>query len=184
VDIEYELNIDDLVAYNMYYYTRSPQIKRRMKIRKVIYFGTALIILFFAIYITITRSLSWPIISIAFGYVLFILLVAIYNFNKSMIQKRIRKELTRRYGQDRNDVIGKHEFSITQEEIKDSTEMGEQMTRWDVIEDVVETDKYLFILLHGLAEAYIIPKRAFADEAGFTQFKDETIKYHQVIKEA
>jgi len=94
------------------------------------------------------------------------------------------KEVSKRYGQGRNDVIGKHEFSITQEDIRDSTEMGEQITRWDVIEDIVETDKYLFILFHGLAEAYIIPKRAFPDEAGSNKLKEAVMKYHQAAKEA
>lgn len=180
MNIEYELNIDDLVAFNLYYFTHSSPIKRRMKIRKLVYFGTALIILLLAIYITITRSLSSAIV----GYVLCILTLAVFYYTTFNMPKRIRKELARRYEKGRSDVIGKHEFSITQEDIKDSTETGEQVIRWDVIEDIVETDKYLFILFHGLAEAYIIPKRAFADEAGSNKLKEEAMKYHRAAKEA
>lgn len=94
------------------------------------------------------------------------------------------KEVSKRFGQGRNDVVGKHELSITQETIKDSTEMDEHMIRWDVMEDVVETDQHLFIILHGLVEACIIPKRAFPDEVSFTKFKEEAIKYHQAAQEA
>ena len=184
MNIEYELNIDDLVAYNIYYFTNSPRIKRRMMVSKAIYLGGVLIIIILAITFLFIGRLSWLFIGFAAGYVIFVLLAANYHFKKSNIEKRIRKELTRRYGQGRNDIIGKHGLSITKEALKDSTEMDEHMIRWDVMEDVAETDQHLFIILHGLAEACIIPKRVFADEVGFQQFKKEAIEYHQAAKEA
>ena len=101
-----------------------------------------------------------------------------------MIRKRTKNELIRQYGEGKNGVIGKHEFSITKERIKDITEAGEQTMRWDVIDNVIETDQHLFIAFHALSEAYIIPRRAFEHDADFIQFAETARMYHQAATES
>ena len=180
MEIEYELNIDDLVAFNLYYYKHSPQIRQRMKTRMILYLGIALFMLALAIYSTIAKSWSSAII----GYVVSVVITGLYYFSTSNIESRVRKELVRRYGEGRNDVIGKHTLSVTQDEIRDITEMAEQKTHWNVIEDIVETEQYLYILFTGSAEAYVIPKKACSDETELLQLKETLVKYQQAAKKS
>ena len=177
MDIEYEVNIDDLVAFNLYYYSHSPQIKRQMKTRQVIYLGTALLALIFAIIFTITKPWSWHVIVFLYAYFIFVLFAYIHVFKQSNMEKRIRKELDRRYGQGRNDIIGKHQLSITPVEIKDTTEMGEQTTCWEAIEEVVNEVHHYFLVIRGSSSAYIIPKRAFTSESHAEKFLEKAVGF-------
>jgi hypothetical protein len=95
------------------------------------------------------------------------------------IKKPIIKDISKRYGEGKNAVTGKHLVSITPENIKDIGETVEETAKWDIIENVVSTDKYLFIIARATQGALIIPRKAFADDAAFNLFAETAKKYHQ-----
>jgi hypothetical protein len=123
--------------------------------------------------------------SLALGSFIAMFFMIIYYFiSNRMIIKRIKKEVIKRYGRGRNDVVGKHLFSITVERIKDITEMGEQVTPWDVIENIVTTDHYLFIIIRDSSNAYIVPRRTFINDSSFMKFAETARTYQQSATES
>jgi hypothetical protein len=107
--IEYELNIDDLVAFSMYYVTHSPQMKRRVRVRKVLNYSFAALSLLAAILFLLYGALPVAI----YFFILCLFIIVYYLLTQFNMRKRIRKDLNKIYGQGRNDIIGKHELSIT-----------------------------------------------------------------------
>jgi hypothetical protein len=58
--------------------------------------------------------------------------------------------------------------------------VGDQVTArpWETVEEIVSTADHAFFRV-SRAEVLILPKRAFAQEAGFTEFVETAKKYHQ-----
>jgi heme/copper-type cytochrome/quinol oxidase subunit 4 len=181
MNIKYDLNIDDLLAFYLFYYAHTPRIKRRIKVRKILHLSLACLLLILAAFMFM-ESLAWAIGSLFMAF--FLLFYFYFYLTWTMIGKRTRKELLRRYGQAKNGVIGEHEIFITKECIKDVTEVGEETIRWDVIDNVLATDQYLFIAFHASSQAHIIPRRAFENDADFIKFTETVRTYHQTAMES
>jgi hypothetical protein len=174
MDIEYSIDIDDVIAWNLYQFANSPKIQRQMKIRKIIYITPAIFSLLLGLLLLlVTLSDAIPLFIIG----LFLLFYCFYK--PFLIRKRISKEVISRYNKGKNDVIGKHEFSITPDKIHDFTEVGEQGSSWDIIESIASTEQYLYFIMRGSQGAYVIPKKAFTDDAAFNQFAETAKNYHQ-----
>ena len=177
VNVEFNLTLDDVEAFNLYYRKNilQPLNQSRNMVTKLIF------VLLFVVWIFITLDLwfSGHIISgiILIASIIFVIAYfSILNSNRN-IRKRIRKELSRCYGNGENDILGKHNFSISPEVITDVTDVSQSTAKWEIIENVVSTDKCIFLTMTGSTRALIIPKRAFHDETSFKKFIIEAEEY-------
>jgi hypothetical protein len=177
MNIEYELNIDDILAFHLYHHEHSPEIGRVWKlIRRMLLFIS---ILEFLIAITLLVAFGkqqLPLV-IALGACA-VLTFLLWSFHLFTFQKTLRLTVARDYGQGRNKLIGKHKLSITPDAVTDITDTGESTTRWNTIGYVSSTDQYLFMLVR-FSSPYIVPRSAFDDEAAFRQFVEGAKAYHQ-----
>jgi hypothetical protein len=175
IDVEYLLNLDDIKALNLYYLDHSPHFRHQYKRGRISNLVLMVISFLLALIFWIlggTRMVPLVILMGLLGaYSLVWHLIA-----PSFRRKRIEKSVDKMYGQGANSDIVQHRFSVTKDKIIDITEMGESSNRWDVVEQVVTTEQHILILLRG-AKAYIIPRRAFLDDASFTQFADKAKLY-------
>ncbi len=180
MDIEYELKADDVLAFHLYFYERSPQRRRTRKLlRRMLLLAFALEILVIIVVLAALGTKAVPFLA-ALG-ILTLLTLLYYLFSPLLLRKIIRVAVAKQYGQGSDQLTGKHKLSITQDGVTDITGMGESKTRWKAVEWVTSTDQYLFMTVRG-SGPYIVPRGAFSDETTFSQFADTAKSYHQAAE--
>jgi hypothetical protein len=142
MDIEYELDIDDVVTWNLYYYDHSPQAKKNRQTTIIIMIAVALIFLLIGIKFITNNEIVLAILL----FYLALLPLCIAIFIKSSNKKDITKQIAKLYSEGKNGIIGKNHVSIKPECIEWNDEDSTGTTAWDVIEDVVTTDQHIFII--------------------------------------
>lgn len=178
VDIEYELDLNDVVQYQSYFLTNYPAYKRlRLLLRIIIPIGIVALI---------TTIISALLGGINNGITLFIglleLFVVIYSiFFPKIIQMILMKSNNRIFSQKPNALIGKHQVSINADGFNDINETGQSTIRWNGISWLGCNDQYLFLQLTG-SSFFILPKRAFSGEANFKKFVETVKSYYEKNK--
>ena len=89
-----------------------------------------------------------------------------FLFYPYMLRRKIRNTAKQVYGQGKNSFVGTHKYTASPEGIRDN---AEAIVKWTAIEDIVQTDNYLFILVYP-QKAIIIPKKAFPNEDAINRF--------------
>ena len=183
MDIDYNISIDDVLAYNLYYASHSPQIQKILKRRKLLYVLVGVFSLLFGLlclFIELVSSTKGDLIIYSIGLLVLGLFLSVYGLLlESMTRKNVTKEVIRRYSNGKDGVIGKHHVSITPDRMSDITEVAENNIRWDAIEQVVTTDQHLYFLRLSSSIAHIVPKKAFADDTAFNKFAETAKSYLQ-----
>jgi hypothetical protein len=180
MNIEYELNTEDILAFSLYNYEHAPRLGRaRRLIRRFLLFA-AVLSLIIAI-VLITAFGQHQILLAVVLCIIAVLMVLWYFFSSLVIRKILRGAIYREYGRKQNKLIGFHKLTITPDVIADITDMGESKTNWDAIEYVAYTEKYLFITIRA-SGPYIVPERAFKDKHSFQQFVELAQSYYQATK--
>jgi hypothetical protein len=177
LNIEYELDVSDVLAYSLYFHEGSPRKRHARKIiQRVLITGICLTLcgaiicafVFEGPYLYAAEAL------VALAFLAFVWLIISPYFIKKIIKNAVLKK----YSQGQNRLNGKHNFTITPDAITDSSDTGDSKTYWSAIERVESTDQYVFILPRG-SGPYIIPRKAFSDDISFKQFIDLANIYHQ-----
>jgi hypothetical protein len=204
MEIEYNIGIDDVIAFVLYRsentspgksYIENCRKWERNKANIKFYLAIGLSILLISV-LSLFISLNFVnflpftiglfIIALIFLLCYFfyssLLLKPFIKLNKfllSSLQKPIIKEMKKRYSTGKNAVMGKHILFITPDNIKSTGESYEDISKWDIIEQVVTTEQHLFIIVRGSEGAFIIPRKAFPDDAAFNLFAETAKEYHQ-----
>lgn len=66
-------------------------------------------------------------------------------------------------------LLGTKQYQLTDEGIKEITEISESLTKWKGIQKIEETSEYIFVFIDRIA-AYVFPKRAFGSKEELDQF--------------
>jgi hypothetical protein len=174
MEIEFNTDIDDVLAYTLYYREHSPNTKKLMINATAIWAVLGFFFIFIGIMFIKNNNLALA------GSIFTISLYLLANifFVKSRARNNTIKVITNSYDTGKNGWIGNHILSITPDNIRSVSESSESTSKWDIIEQVISTGEYLFIIFRGSQGAYIVPKAAFADEAAFNQFYETAKKYH------
>jgi hypothetical protein len=174
--IKYELDIDDVLVFYSYHYQRPPLGRSRI-FRRYILLGSAPIFIIIAAVLWLFMDEQ----SILTVTVMIMGVLGLFYgiFSPLFTRKLLRSGVLKTYGQGKNRLIGKHEFSINPTEMKDKTDMGETTTCWDAIDYVEATDQYIFLTVRGSGH-YIVPKKAFSNNEAFKQFAETATAYYQV----
>ncbi|MBN1191830.1 MAG: YcxB family protein [Dehalococcoidales bacterium] len=169
--VEFNLNLDDLETYNLYYLKHVPRYIDRDRNRLIAYLLAGIFIVV-GIFSLVFSDIPTGIIVIVGGILL--LFYYVYRFSTARLRRIVRQELNRAYGKGPNDVIGKHILTISPDGITDITDMGESITHWRMIEKVIDQEQFIFLTMIGGMKAHIIPKKAFMDDASLNQFLAES----------
>ena len=177
IELEYELNLGDVMAFYLHHYEQSPRLGRTRKLlRRMLLFSLAME------FVTVIILVA----AFAMRYVSVILILGVlaaatflyYLFSPSLMRMAINKAVTKRYDEGENTLIGRHRISITSDAVADVTDSGELTAHWSAAEYVASTDQYLFMVVRE-ARPYIIPRRAFGDEASFRRVVEAATAYHR-----
>lgn len=172
-EIVYDVTMEDLLAYNLDYLKQSRFGRRNLLVYRLspplawlvlgalmILLGTPLNPWAFAFSLTVV-SIGW-------------FFLAPIQWNR-IIRKRVRKIYAE--GQNRT-VLGMHRLVLTPEGIENSSETSDTRTKWSAVEKIVEMERYYYLFV-GAAQAHIVPKRAFSDEASGRRFIEIARRYRE-----
>ncbi len=159
--VQFEITLDDVVAFNRYSIQHSPGFRRNYWIVMGGIPAMALIV-------ALANSRSWH--SLSFWFLLVapaIVLMSIFPFwYKHEIDHTMKKIM--RTGKNRG-ILGKHTILISEDGLVETTEVNESRWAWTGIERVEQIEHYIFIFVSSTS-AHTIPKRAFASTEEATQF--------------
>lgn len=168
MQVQYQLDLDDVVAFSSYHSRSSKGTRRRLRLIQVCGIIFALI-----------AALMWTRWGIGLrtlfctGYALFLLFgyPAYYRLSVKRNTRKIYSE-----GQNKG-ALGKHIISIDADGVAEISQVGESRTAWGGIEKVEENEDYVF-LYTGSLQAHVIPKLAFLSEGEAAEFLQLARVYH------
>lgn len=182
ISIEYNLQIDDVIAFYIFNQEQSLTLGSARKIMR--YFLLIVFFLEVMVVITLLAVLGREQLQAAlFIATLALLTLLYYLFFNILSRKIIKGKMVKNHLQKPNKLVGKHSLSISPEFISDATDVGESSISWRAVEYVASTKQYLFIVVIG-SEPYIVPEKAFPDEAAFQQFIKLTETYYAICRPA
>jgi len=167
MQIQYQLDIDDLVAFSLHHSRVSKNLKRRLLLTQA-----------WGVFCSLMIALIWPgwsttVKVIFFGVSSAFWVIAYPRYYRWVIKRNTRRNYSE--GHNRG-IVGEHVIVIDPEGVKEVSEVGESTTVWSGIERVEENDNYLF-LYTGPIQAHVIPKRGFADDQQITEFSQLARSY-------
>lgn len=161
--IEYNLIKDDYIEFNMHYIDTSRTVKRTLLIQQ---YGVGLVFLiipyFFSKLVGTPMTLSY----IVYGAVFLAWILYYPRYFISVTKRRIIKMI------DENgdsSIYGMQSIALTETGIEQESNTGESRTSWSGIERIDETPEYIYIYI-GTMNAYLVPNRAFDDDAQRAEF--------------
>ncbi len=173
--VEYEQNIDDVLAYNFHYLEQSPQLGHARKQMRHIVPVTIAFSLLIAIILEVLFGKQLLPFVVAIG-VIMVLTFLWSVVSPLLMRKVVRRTVSRKYARGRNKLIGNHRLSISSDSVIDITDMGKSTIRWSDVTYVASNAQYLFVSVRA-SEPYIVPRRAFASEEAFKQFVEAVKAY-------
>ena len=82
---------------------------------------------------------------------------AIYGLYSILTYHSLRQTV-KKYPDKDGSILGRKEYTISEEGFREVTEASEMLTKWKGIQKVEETEKHIFIFIDKIS-AFIIPKR-------------------------
>ena len=122
---------------------------------------------------TPTKGVGWGVIAGA-SVVVFVPLF-LFVFQPWIVSRSVRRRLKER-GNAR--ILEPQMVEITPEGIRRSSDSSESFNLWKAVVRIANTDAHAFIYLTSTA-AFVIPSRAFVDEASFLSFLDTARRYRE-----
>ena len=159
MEVEYELTLDDLFAFQWRAAFDSPLGRRTA--RKV-YVGWFVALLLFAIVPAIgADGFAISRVSFTFLVIAFPTVILGQHFLQRWLMRRVILRLLRDEKPERGH-LGRHKIVLGESGLVESTAVGESRTSWAGVDRVEQNPDYIFIYTSPAA-AHLIPKRAFSD---------------------
>jgi hypothetical protein len=170
--VEYTLTLEDAIAFLQYHSRHARQGKGQP--RHLGWLWLVLLGLVSFLIVTVTLAGEAPALTLrAWGPVLlFVVYAFFYRFgNKLLERQRVR-------GLRRNPrFFDKRTLALSPEALTASDQSAANTVRWHAVERIIEQPDHAFFYISQV-EAFILPKRAFADERQFEEFVDTARRYH------
>jgi len=173
MEVEFDLTLEDLVAFNEYHCAHSPTIQAQFR-RGWWSFPVMVIIGWLVL-----AAYSGQFAQFASDHWFWLLSVPFWLFwFPWRWHGHQRKNALGLLNEGENvGVIGRQRITITPEAVMQSNAYREVRTRWEVVEKIVRTDHHVFIYVSALS-AHILPRRAFLTDGEFLKFVGEALHFH------
>ena len=172
MELQYELSLDDLVAFNKYHIWHSPTCRRAYRWNLALTLGIVVIGLLIP---TLSAKTDDSRLHLIIGLVIVLAPVALLVWLALHLHwrlspaRRVRKLL--REGANKGS-LGMHTLTFGQRGVTEISTVSEATWTWESFERIAEDKKHVYVYL-GAVSAHVIPKRAFRDEQHMRAFLDE-----------
>ncbi len=164
--VEYELNNDDLLAFNLFVCKTSPSFMRRN-----IYLPQVFLPFPIAVFLLILWSrnnLKSILIGLISSLIWFFIVPKVeWWYTKKSILKLLNE----------GDNTGSVSLTLSPDQVRIKTDSGEAVYKWSKINKIVETEDYIYLFITNIF-AIIIPKRSFSDESSLSTFVKTIHEFH------
>lgn len=164
----FDLNEDDYVEFNLYHADNSPKFKRNLFIQRFLVSAIFLLVpIFMKLFFGRPFSTTLPM----FGIIWLIWVIFFNKGFKRTLKSRILKNI--RAAEEKGQTItGEYTLQETSDGLILKNKSGEVKIKWKAIGILGEDEERLYLYI-STEMAYIVPKRAFADEAELAEFKEK-----------
>ncbi len=159
MQIEYELTLEDLFAFQWRAAFASPMARRRT--RKVYLFWLVPLLLFAIVPAIGPDGFVISRVSFTFLVIAYPTVVLAQWFLERRLMRRAILRMLKEEKPGRGQ-LGKHRMVVSQDGLIESTAVGESRTSWAGVDRIEQNPEYIFIYTSPAA-AHMIPKRAFRD---------------------
>lgn len=178
MEIEYELTLDDHIAFNLYHARHSPTMRRNYLIN---YLSPVIVFLILSLYMLFDIKMNSHAYSAIWIPMILMMLVLLWlywvpRYYVKALKTHVKKINSEGKNKDKT-TFGKVKLTFEPTEIKIVGENSEAKANWKAIEKITPTEQHVFMFT-APNFALIIPKRAFPDEAKCREFIETAKKYH------
>lgn len=171
MEIEYEVVTDDFVEF---FQTDAHLHQREHPYRTPYLFTSFILVIMILLYARIVTS-AGIIGPFVFCTPMLVASIVFFILYPSILKKTLKRSVESIYVSSHE--IGTHKLKITETWVIDKTSTSELDMQWIAVEKIVETDRHIFIYTNPM-KAFLIPKRAFPDEAKCREFIETAKKFH------
>jgi hypothetical protein len=173
-EVAYELDIDDMIAFSTYHLGRSVAARRGR--RRV----TVLFLLLAAVFCLLGLG---AVPNDAYGATLFFSMAGTFLLltfiSPPLARRRMRRAVANLYREGSNRaLLGPRRLRLSPSGIRHSSELIETTAKWAAVEKIETNEQYACLYI-AAAQAYIVPRRAFSDEAQFLSLVELARRYRQ-----
>jgi hypothetical protein len=179
MEVEFDLTLEDLIAFNEYHCAHSPAIQAQFR-------RGWWVVPFWALLVWLILALSAEkFADFAAEHWLWLLIVPFWLFwFPWRWHRRQRKNALRLLNEGENvGVIGRQRLTITPETVEQRSAYREVRMRWEAVEKIVRSEHYAYIYVSAYT-AHILPRRAFLTDGEFLKFVGEALHYHDAKRRA
>ncbi|MHC4179334.1 MAG: YcxB family protein [Planctomycetota bacterium] len=184
MEVEYSLELEDLLAFNLYHNAHSPAIRRVQRTVRLAVLTTLVAVLTtLAIVCVVLSGLGHETLGTSawIAFSLFIGLVGAILFfsHPARVRQRTRRLAERMYREGENrGLFTRRRMTITPETITDATEISVTTMKWVAVEKIAVDRRHAYFYVSA-ASAFTLPKAAFATEEGFQEFIETARRYQR-----
>ena len=172
MDVEYSLDMDDVLAFNRYHNANSPAIRRRAMIWRL-----ALPIACVGMWLVLFNACDATARLVTAGG-MGLVVVVVYLIDPLLIKWRMQRNVKAMYREASNRWFFEHRrLTITLETLTDAGATSVTTKKWNAIDRIVANQGHIYFYATAVS-AFIVPKAAFAGEEAFRSFLDTARQYH------
>lgn len=176
--VDYDLRIDDLVAYSLHW-MRGDRASRQIRLMTRIVLPLALASLGIA-GIYFSTQAGEHVDDFWWVYLAFLVVYTLYSL--LLYDSVSKRRLKAMYATGRNSaLLGATRMELRSDALWRRTALTEGWVKWAGVEAIENTSDHLFIVI-GVGAAYMVPRRAFIDQAAFEAFTVEARKLWQAAR--
>lgn len=166
--VNYNVGIDDMVAFNRYHIrnSRSMQFWYRVGYLWGVFIGVAIALAF-------SSWDVWPRVALVAGFAVIYGIIYRLNYYR-WIDSGARKMIAE--GKNKG-ILGDHTMTLSKDGLIETCDVGESRSTWGGVERIEEDDEYVYLYI-GAYQAHVIPRRAFTSGADATEFIKVARAYH------
>jgi hypothetical protein len=164
----FDLNEEDYVEFNIYHAEHSPKFKKNLFIQRFLVSAIFLLIpVIMRFFFGRPFSTTLPM----FGIIWLIWVVFFTKGFKKTLRSRIIKNIQEAEAKGQT-ITGTYTLQETKDGVILKNKSGEVKIKWEAIGIVGEDEERLYLYISD-EMAYIVPKRAFADQAELEEFRSK-----------
>lgn len=177
--VEYELQIADLVAFQVHLERQLPQFRRRRILQRFI-LPSALLAM-----AVVYASLDLRLTNVPWIALLLSLSLLLFVFGSNTMRRRtIERSLRRTFSRGKHRMLlGWHRVTIDPAGLREASQYSESFVRWTGVERVDTSPQHVLIYLSS-AFSVLIPKLAFRDQGQLDAFVEAAQRYHRAAEQS
>lgn len=176
--VQYEINQDDVSAFNLFHHFHSPTI-RRQYLRSWLIPAFVMFLACTSFWYWVDKDRGTPLQTFLDLLPLFFVVPIYLIYFPWAYRRKIRSLVARMIDEGQNRALfGHHEVTISEDGIAGSSEFSQATMAWRAVERVTHNADYIYIYTNAMA-ALIVPHRAFASTKEFDDFARIATEYHR-----